>query len=62
MYKEAFELISKLTENKEIENIYFLKNGKISIKFTQEKTRLHFNSFCSIEILELIEAYEQKRK
>lgn len=62
MYDDALKLISSLAGNPEIENIYFLKRGRISIKFKQERTRLTFNEFSAVSILELLEVYEDRTR
>jgi len=62
MLDDALKLVSELADNPEIENIYFTKFGRVSIKFKQEPKRIVFNKFSAISILELLEVYEKFKK
>lgn len=59
MYQDAFELVSSLVDNKEINYIRFNKK-KITVKFKQEPTEIEFNLHAKVseDILELLETYK----
>jgi len=60
MYEDAFKLIQDVVKMKFVNQICFLKSGKISVKFTDEPKKMQFRDILSV--IEIAETKEDNSK